>query len=624
MKFLISFCRLVMKECSKLPGDNRLFLSFYGYNNCNTFGGSKKIKIDALALMIIPYRVLITVVVFLAFVSALAFYLPSKDAEIKVFEPAKDLKFLNTEWVLSRCVTMAHWETNPDFTYDTSGIIMNKKTYHPVVVSQYALTCFDAYMKTKDEKIKTKFLNQVKYLINSRYYKEINDTTVGYPYTVNFHDLTAPWYSGLAQAEVLGVLVRYYYLTNDKSVLPLMVKIKNLVVLPVSKGGMMDTTAQGYVWIEEYPKSKQHLHVLNGFMVTVLLMDDYCRFFPGDTETRRIINDCIVSLKKSISYYDTGSWLKYDRGTSSGNVNNWYMKAQVIEADQLYRLTKDDFFKKVSLLWSTYCYNKIVGFKGCIIDSVNFSVPMVMNADSSFNIQTRYYNKLNKDLVEKLSVNRIDTNKKAAVLIDNYDNTIFKIKREKNQAEPPMIEIELTDEITCRQIAIVSQANLTDKVEFTYKVKSKNKWHDVVINNQSFKTGTTSFDIPELKLKSLRIVFPLLDAVNSMDLGEIKLNMIGSAEPSDYVHYQTGELKLTTDSMKLVFDNSATTEFAVFFKAAATSDALKKQKFDAEKCKLNTFPVITSKGNLVNFLIVAKRNNTAVPIKNIRLINLTK
>ena len=90
----------------------------------------------------------------------------SKKADVKVFEPTKNYDFLKREWVLSRCVTMAHWETDPVFSFDSAGIIRNKMTYHPVVISQYALTTFDTYMRTKDEKLKTKFFQCIKlYLV---------------------------------------------------------------------------------------------------------------------------------------------------------------------------------------------------------------------------------------------------------------------------------------------------------------------------------------------------------------------------------------------------------------------------------------------------------------------------
>ena len=47
---------------------------------------------------------------------------------------------------------------------------------------------------------------------------------------MNFHDLKDPWYSALAQSEAISVLIRYYVLTKDKSVLPLIVKLKNFMV----------------------------------------------------------------------------------------------------------------------------------------------------------------------------------------------------------------------------------------------------------------------------------------------------------------------------------------------------------------------------------------------------------
>ncbi|MEO8148825.1 MAG: D-glucuronyl C5-epimerase family protein [Bacteroidia bacterium] len=563
-----------------------------------------------------------TALIFMVFASSVSFYSFRKPGNARVYEPTKDFKFLNNEWVVSRCVTMVHWETNPDLTFDSAGILMNRKTYHPVVISQYALTCFDAYMKTKDEKIKTKFLNQVKYLTDPKFYMQITDDVVGYPYTVAFHDLKPPWYSGLAQAEVLGVLVRYYYLTKDKTVLPLMVKIKNMIILPVSQKGLLDTTPQGKVWIEEYPNSKQHLHVLNGFMVTVLLLDDYCKFFPGDTETRKLTDECFKSIKQSVTYYDSGSWLKYDRGTSSQNVNNWYMKAQVIEADQLYRITRDEFFKKTSLLWSTWCYNKVIGYRGCIIDSINYSVPATIGSDGTLSIQNKYVNKLTAELVKKLSVNRIDTLKQTSKLTDHNDNTTFRLKREKDQAEPPIIEMEFTEALDAQQIEIVSATNLSGKIEFTYMPEGKSKWKSLSILNQGFSSKNNLFTVDAKNIKALRIAFTQLTDNSFVDIGEIKMNMRTGPEESEYVHAQTVEMKNDTDRERFIFDKTPSTEFAVFYKNAATTEALKKMKYNGDSATINSFPEITGKGNVSTFLMVIKRTSDLNAIRNPRLQSL--
>lgn len=546
----------------------------------------------------------------------------SKD-NVKVFEPTKNYDFLKREWVLSRCVTMAHWETDPVFTFDSVGIIRNKGTYHPVVISQYALTTFDTYMRTKDEKIKTKFLNQIKYLTDSKFYTQINDTVVAYPYTVNFHDLKAPWYSGLAQAEVLGVLVRYYYLTRDTEVLPLMVKIKNMMTLPVEKGGLLSTTPEGCVWIEEYPNSAQHKHVLNGFMVTVLLLDDYSKFFPKDIETRKLVDSCFVSVKKTVRFYDVGYGLRYDRGTSAQVVNNWYMKAQVIEIDQLYRITNDEFFEKTSLLWGTYCYNKIIGFKGCIIDSINYSVPATLNADGSLDIENKPQNILNAALLKSMNVNRTDTSIAIKQMIDGTEKTSYKITYEVNQAEPSFVEMNFTKPISVEQLQLNIKSGLVDGIALQYKVEHKDKWKTLKIEKTNTISNTTTFYIKADNMSDLRISYKdLSQAV--LEISEIKLNTIVPNETSEYVFYNTPPMKLNSAFEKFTWDIVPPKGYAVFYKDALVPAQLPNITYNGDAATLNNLPVLQNKGNTATFLVVLKRSEVKSYLRNFRLESLTQ
>ena len=85
------------------------------------------------------------------------------------------------------------WEKNPDRSFDSLGVHLTKKNYHPVNACHYALYCYDEYAVTKNEKFKKAFLAQINYLRDSTKYKEFNSDKVGYPYTFVFHDLKPTW-----------------------------------------------------------------------------------------------------------------------------------------------------------------------------------------------------------------------------------------------------------------------------------------------------------------------------------------------------------------------------------------------------------------------------------------------
>lgn len=217
--------------------------------------------------------------------------------------------------------------------------------YNPTTIAQYALACYNNYIETGDDAVKDIFLKQVQWL--KTHYTVINDNTIGYKYDFPWarYGLSTGWYSGLAQGQIISVFARAYDLTGDKTLIPLMIKSKNLMLLPIKKGGLMAHTPEGYIWIEEYPSEKPSL-VLNGFVSAVVGLYDYMSFFPDDMNTKYYYKQCIDSLKKTIACYDTGDWLVYDRYQDNLiiPVNEHYMRFQIKQMEQMYNITNDSFF----------------------------------------------------------------------------------------------------------------------------------------------------------------------------------------------------------------------------------------------------------------------------------------
>lgn len=93
--------------------------------------------------------------------------------------------------------------------------------------------------------------------------------------------------------------------------------------------------------------------VLNGFMWSILGLYDYTRLFPEDGKVYQMYRDCLQSLKDSLRYYDTGSWLKYDR-LYGRLVSQPYITDQFLQMKTLFAITKDKYFDSVAAKWESY------------------------------------------------------------------------------------------------------------------------------------------------------------------------------------------------------------------------------------------------------------------------------
>ena len=222
------------------------------------------------------------------------------------------------------------WEHYP---FDENGVVQVAYSdeigiqYNPVTIAQYALANYMKYMSTQEDRYKITFLTQVEYLRNN--YDVTGEDMIGFPYhfPMPTYGLEPVWYSGMAQGQVISALARAYLLTRDESILPLVKKVNNFMLYPVPEGGTLTYTPEGNVWIEEYP-SKEPSLVLNGFMFSILGLYDYTHLFPDDGEVYQMYCSCLESLKASLKYYDTGSWLKYSR-LSDRLCGRNYMDVQV-------------------------------------------------------------------------------------------------------------------------------------------------------------------------------------------------------------------------------------------------------------------------------------------------------
>ncbi|MEP7169890.1 MAG: D-glucuronyl C5-epimerase family protein, partial [Bacteroidota bacterium] len=313
---------------------------------------------------------------FLAFITCLnSSFFVQKGDEFKMPEVNKDVSWIKKYTSIYELYNQDQWEKNTSRSFDSLGVHLTKKNYHPVNACHYAIFCYDEYKSSQNDKFKKAFLAQVSYLRDSTKYMDFDCDKVGYPYNTTFHDLKAPWYSALAQGEVISVLIRYYAMTKDKSVLPLIVKVRNFMVYPQQKGGCSNITPEGYEWLEEYPNSKQEAQVLNGFFICVISLGEYAKLFPSDTAATNLFNRCIEACKSSIKFYDTGSWIRYNRGDKR-LVANGYMKWMTNEMVHMYEFTGDQFFKYQHQIWATYGYGKDYVDVGVKKQYYNWAVPV--------------------------------------------------------------------------------------------------------------------------------------------------------------------------------------------------------------------------------------------------------
>ncbi len=534
------------------------------------------------------------------------------------FRVQDDFSWLGEFTPLTETVTVEHWEKDARITFDTNGYVQVSKQSNPVTLSQYALVCFDTYRSTGDNKYKKAFLNQVKYLMSEKQYKELSPERIGYPYNYTFHDLKPDWYSGLAQAEAICVLIRYYYLTKDDKVLPLIRKLKNQMVWPMEDGGLLAKTPEGGPWIEEYPNSKQNKHVLNGFLISLFGLYEYTRLFPEDKPAKETYVQCLQSLKESVDAYDTGSWLTYDRGTRS-QVSNWYMKAQVVEIKLIHSITGDDFFYRLHQLWSTYAYNKPLTYIGCRINEKNFSIPARLAADGWYLPAGDFSNVTGSTGIIRYANGTILPGHGCNLLFDKLPATYFQPLVNDTTDKDSWAEFTFKNPIKADRISFV---NLKDSaadysILLEHKTDSASRWKEIPVRKSYYSGKEWFFQFNESEMSALRVHFRLKKNTIVM-IAEMNIQSSKKTNDAVFAHYTSDPIQVDKKKVNFNFETRDISQFTVFYKYGNSRSELMKAKWDPMNYTRSLPFESESCGLMYQYLVVFKLESVRSGIRNIK------
>jgi hypothetical protein len=252
--------------------------------------------------------------------------------------------------------------------------------YHPVLIAQDALSLLDAYNTTKT----TKYLNSSKLTPGSLLSKVASNSTkttnylisaealsdklldmslpvrssLFFPYTFNFplhgyqeEAMLAPWYSGMAQGQILSLFVRLYIITKEDHYLDLsrkIVKSFDLVHSDNSDNAWVSCVDEnGYLWLEEYP-SNPASYTLNGMIFAIYGLYDYYRI-TKDTSSEDLLRGAIATIKENIYRFRTENGISHYCIRHPRVMSIGYHKIHIGQLKMLHEMTGDGSFLKAAI-----------------------------------------------------------------------------------------------------------------------------------------------------------------------------------------------------------------------------------------------------------------------------------
>lgn len=237
------------------------------------------------------------------------------------------------------------------------------RAHHPVAYAQYGISALNEYHRTSEARWLQGALTHGSVLLSMRVEREgAYWFPYRFPWTYETRTLASPWYSAMAQGEVLSLFVRLYEATGDEKWSSAAERTWQSFLQPyagASKPWAM-LAIDGHLYAEEYAGSQPPLLVLNGQIFAAFGVWDYWKLtgdpqaglvFDGLATTVRERMMPLVRVEGGVSYYcvqvsycDTPRWQNLGYHT----IHSWQL-------DTLARLTGDtDFGRWAALLRNDY------------------------------------------------------------------------------------------------------------------------------------------------------------------------------------------------------------------------------------------------------------------------------
>jgi uncharacterized protein YyaL (SSP411 family) len=247
---------------------------------------------------------------------------------------------------------------NKEKYYDDNLIPLHnykgKLNYHPVVMAQHALHLLDVYNSTQN----TKYLNLAKSISDKLISISLSiQSSIFFPYIFDFSlhgykedTMHSPWYSGLAQGQIISLFIRLYEITHEGYYLEVSKKIFNSFELShhndTGNPWVSCVDENAYLWLEEYPHTPP-MHTLNGMVFAIFGIYDLYRI-TKDTKVEKVLRGAIITIKDNINKFRVPNGISHYCLRHPKIMSLFYHNIHISQLRMLYKITGDNFFLEAS------------------------------------------------------------------------------------------------------------------------------------------------------------------------------------------------------------------------------------------------------------------------------------
>lgn len=238
----------------------------------------------------------------------------------------------------------------PQKNYRAPGVGLQ---YHPTAISAYALSQFNIFVDSGDEKSKVLFLKYADWLVDNLAKR---NGFAAWNFSFNWkspgYKCNEPFISSMSQGMGISALVRAWELTSDPRYITTAGRALSAFEVPVSRGGLLRVSKQGDTWYEGIP-SPIGAQILNEVLFALIGLYEM-HHNTGSIKAQELFERGIATLRKHLKDFDLNllffKWSRYDNKLLFYSGDK-YHDIQTEQVKWLYQVTGDDVFAHYYQKW---------------------------------------------------------------------------------------------------------------------------------------------------------------------------------------------------------------------------------------------------------------------------------
>lgn len=240
------------------------------------------------------------------------------------------------------------------YPQDANGVILyemeGRYIYNTIQVAQKGLRFATNYERTGEAVYLERSLAHAAHLLA---HADTVDGALYFPYPFEFelHGNTGdvmpdPWYGGMAQSQIMSLLLWLHALTGEAHYLEAAHRIMPTFVRypPEAEPHTVRIDCEGYYWVEEYPREPS-TQTLNGFIFGLWGLHDYWRV-TGDETAEDLVKAGLATLKRYLPEFRVPGESSYYCLSHRAQIPNYHV-THIEQLLYLFRLSGDEYFREV-------------------------------------------------------------------------------------------------------------------------------------------------------------------------------------------------------------------------------------------------------------------------------------